>query len=622
MTDQDKKNQEQRIGQIRYRTVFEQSMLGNKIISSDLKILQVNQALVDLLGFTAKEDLLGREILDFAHENFVGDWRMLQDRLWKKHLPSFSLETCLVGKDDKAIWVNVNSILFLDNGEYLGYTIIEDIRERRNGLDILRVREQHFRTITDIMPQQVWTAAPDGQLNFVNQQVCAYFGRSADELIGYGWQEFIHRDDISNCLHAWGQALEKGGQYVIEFRLRGFQNNYKWFLGRAVPIRDEQDKIILWLGTNTDIEAQKLNEQKKDEFLSIASHELKTPLTSIKLYNEMMQKTTDPVKQQEFFQKTTTHILRLERLMQDLLDVTKINAGKMMYDIEAFDFDQMLRETVGSFQLLATSHRLDIEKSEPVEIIGDRHRIEQVLNNLLSNAVKYSPDADRVAINAQVSADTVIVSVQDFGIGIPENGLVHLFDRYYRADNAVRRFDGLGLGLFISAEILKRHNGSFWIESEPGKGSTFFFILPLHGQPLIQELSTDGQTYYIANYINVQYDVVNGWLEADWLGYQNEESVKSGCMVILDLLKKNACRKILNDNTHVMGNWSEAADWVNKEWFPLAEKAGLSHLAWIYSPNVFSRLAADKSLSVEPGSFEVTFFTNKTDAATWLRAKE
>jgi PAS domain S-box-containing protein len=617
----DAANEMLRLGQLRYRTVFENSLLGNKIISSDLKILQVNQTLVGMLGCANKEELIGRRILEFAHPDFVNDWHILQQKLWSKNLPSFNLETCLVRKNGDSIWVNVISTLFRDGGEYLGYTTIEDIGERKSNLDVLRVREEKFRTITNIMPQQVWTATPGGHLNFINQQVCDYLGMSSEELIQNGWEKFIYPEDVEKCRNAWAKSIKTGDEYAVEFRFSDKHGNYRWHLGRATSLRDDDGAITLWLGTNTDIQVQKDNEQRKDEFLSIVSHELKTPLTSIKLYNQLSQKIELPEKRMDFIEKSTAHIARLERLIQDLLDVSRINAGKMAYNIETFDFDSLLRQTVEGVQAITEKHELVIEASEPVEVKGDHHRIEQVLNNLLLNAVKYSPDADRVVIKSQIIADAVIVSVQDFGIGIEEKDLTRLFDRYYRSDNTQMRFDGLGLGLFISAEILKRHNGSLWIESKLGEGSTFNFLLPKNGQQRLRDIDTDHQTYYTGNFLTIQFNAEMGWLEADWIGYQNFESVKKGCLIMLDLLKKNQCSQVLNDNSKVMGNWSEASDWGATYWFPAMQQAGLEQFAWVYSASAFSRLAANKSIATARHGFETEFFTDKTAAIEWLTQK-
>ena len=230
----------------------------------------------------------------------------------------------------------------------------------------------------------------------------------------------------------------------------------------------------------TDIKDQQESDRKKDEFISIASHELKTPLTTLKAFFQLAGREMEPQqKSYNFFGNATRQLNRMERLIADLLDVSKINSGKMQYNFEAFDIQKLLNDTIESTQQISPGHRLILERSGPVTVNGDRHRIEQVIVNLLSNAVKYSPEADKVLIWSELKASSVLVTIKDFGIGISKKHLSGLFDRYYRIEGSEYRFQGLGLGLFISSEIVKRHGGHISVQSEPGKGSSFTFELPV-----------------------------------------------------------------------------------------------------------------------------------------------
>ncbi|MEJ2882324.1 ATP-binding protein [Pedobacter sp. GR22-6] len=478
--------------------------------------------------------------------------------------------------------------------------------------------ERRFQFMLNAIPQQVWTAMPDGQLNYVNQIVANDFGYPAEEIAGKGWQAFIHPDDLPACLLAWREALESGNEYLTEFRLKFANGVYVWHLTRAVPLIEE-GKITLWLGTNTNIEAQKQNEQRKDEFLSIASHELKTPLTGIKAFNQLMKRDANPERLASYIDKSSENIHRLEKLINDLLDVTKINAGKLSYDLKPFDFSEMLKDSIDSVQLTTSTHQISLEQPGQLSIVGDRMRLEQVINNFVSNAIKYSPNGKQVLVKSHVAGDGLIVSVKDFGIGIQEQHIQRLFDRYYRIDNSEMRFEGLGLGLFISSEILKRHMGTFWIESDPGKGSTFYFRLPLTTpQPAAPIVNDD--LYYKDPHITIIQSKSGDWLEVDWTGFQTVEAVKAGGMRMLAMLEANATHKVMNDNTNVLGTWSEASDWAGQEWFPMMERAGLRYFAWVYSPSAFSRLSAEKAVDVKIGGTVVQFFTDVEAARDWLRS--
>jgi two-component sensor histidine kinase len=330
-----------------------------------------------------------------------------------------------------------------------------------------------------------------------------------------------------------------------------------------------------------------------------------------------MRRINDPDKLNGFVGKSAEHIVRLEKLINDLLDVTKINAGKMEYTMQAFNFRDMLRESIESVQLTAPSHQIILETAAVVKYIGNRFRLEQVVNNFLTNAVKYSPGGEKVLVNCKVEQENIVLSVQDFGIGIAQDHLDRLFDRYYRVDNTAMRFEGLGLGLFISSEILKRHSGSFWIESEQGKGSTFYFRLPLTNHKEARPVS-NSDVFYQDNTITIAYNATQTRLDVDWTGFQDMDSVQKGCMLMRDMLSHNNCHKVVNDNRNVQGTWSEAAEWVGEEWMPMMEKAGLRYFAWIFSPSAFSQLSAKKSIDVMQGNVVTQFFTELAAAEEWI----
>ncbi|MFI5139478.1 MAG: sensor histidine kinase, partial [Sphingobacteriales bacterium] len=375
-------------------------------------------------------------------------------------------------------------------------------------------------------------------------------------------------------------------------------------------------KDSYFTGVLHEITEKKQDEIRKNDFIGMVSHELKTPLTSIKAYNQIVQKINDPEKLKPFLKKSANHIMRLERLIGDLLDVTKINAGKMNYVKEPINFRQLLTDSIESIQHTITTHDLILETAPDITYTGDHLRLEQVIHNFLTNAVKYSPGKDKVLVNSLVDHDNIIVSVQDFGIGIPKENLDKLFERYYRVDNTAMRFEGLGLGLFISAEILRKHGGSFWIESELGAGSTFYFRLPL-GDAQKHEI-TRTATYYKDRHIIINYNSIHNRLDVNWTGFQDVESVKNGCLVMWEILQKNNSDRVVNDNTHVLGNWSEATDWVGNIWFPMMEQAGLKYFAHIFSPSTFSQLSAKKSIDIMAGIITTQYFTDIQLAEAWV----
>ncbi len=240
-----------------------------------------------------------------------------------------------------------------------------------------------------------------------------------------------------------------------------------------------KDQILIAI---EDITERKQIEQRKDDFLSIASHELKTPLTAIKGYVQILNRLlpeNSGEKYKSVLQKTGQYIDRLNNLIADLLDVSRIRTGNIELHKHPFDFDQMIAETVESIQRATKSHQLVIKGSTGHCYNGDESYLIQVVSNLLSNAIKYSPDGKQVTIQLGVVADYLKVSVTDRGMGISQSEHKKIFDRFYRVGEIQQRFPGMGIGLYVCEQIIKNHSGTLWVESEKGHGSTFSFTLPL-----------------------------------------------------------------------------------------------------------------------------------------------
>ncbi len=220
----------------------------------------------------------------------------------------------------------------------------------------------------------------------------------------------------------------------------------------------------------------------RDDFISIASHELRTPVTSLKLYVQVLQKQLSRRGDENFarsFAKMDAQLNKLTLLIEDLLNVSRIEHGKLDFHEDWFDLNVVVKETVEQIQSTTSKHRIRIEGRVNQLVWGDRDRIGQVLTNLLTNAVKFSPQSDTIIVRLTTAQDAVVVNVQDFGIGIEKEHLNHIFDRFHRvSDPEEKTYPGLGIGLYIAHEIIQRHNGTLAVESEKGQGSRFSFTLP------------------------------------------------------------------------------------------------------------------------------------------------
>ncbi|NEU07494.1 PAS domain S-box protein [Flavihumibacter sp. R14] len=539
----------------------------------------------------------------------------------------FNMESRLTRHDGEYRWHLSHAVPFKDNHGQIVYWvgINTDIHDSKMQVQHLMDNEAYFRNLSEETPFIVWKTERGGKCVYLNHKWTEFTGLPVEESLGFGFRKAILIDDIAAYRQNWMETLKTHALYQEKFRLRTADGEYRWVFSQGNP-HYVNSRFEGYVGSIVDITEQELSSQaikelseKKDEFLSIASHELKTPLTSIKASIQLIARaiSTDS-KVSQFAVKASEQLIRLERLISDLLDVSKINSGRLIYNNTVFYFREMVREVVQSIQHTTTTHKIIIERSDKVILLGDRFRLEQVLYNFISNAIKYSPQADKVIVNCQIKENDLVVSVQDFGIGIAPENLSKAFDRYYRVDDTAMRFQGLGLGLFISADILKRHNGNFWIESELGKGSTFFFSLPLNDPLHAIRPETDHRSFYKDSKIEIRYDPEKHWLEAYWHGFQNFETIKHGCLKLLDLLEKTKSKKVLNDNTHILGNWSEASEWGGKIWLPAMEISGLRHFAWVHSESAFSKLAASRIANFPNGQVTTRFFESKEEAVIWL----
>ncbi len=249
------------------------------------------------------------------------------------------------------------------------------------------------------------------------------------------------------------------------------------------PLVDSQGVIVGASKIARDITERRALERQKDAFIGVASHELKTPVTSIKGYAQLLGRrfrTMGDAPATAMLTKLDGQIDRLTGLIEDLLDITRIESGKLVLRQTPFDLNELIDEIVDEAQHTTDKHTIVREHATPVTLIADRDRIGQVLTNLLTNAIKYSSQADRILVQSVRDGENVVVSVKDFGIGIPTAEQPRIFERFFRVDGENRAgYPGLGLGLYIAAEFVKRHGGAIWVESEEGAGTTMAFSLPL-----------------------------------------------------------------------------------------------------------------------------------------------
>jgi len=293
--------------------------------------------------------------------------------------------------------------------------------------------------------------------------------------------ESFHPEDriIRNRAH---EEADKTGYLFYEARIIHPDESVHWIRTQAKIYYDTDNTPVRMLGTILDITEFKRLQQQKDDFISVASHELKTPMTSLKasiqILDKLIKTDGDTGKISTFIEKANISLSKMQHLIESLLNVSKITAGQLALNKSHFKAGDMITESCDHVRM-AGEHELIITGDTDNELYADRSKIEQVIVNLVNNAVKYAPLSRRIIIHVTRRTKTVKISVQDFGEGIAYDKIPHLFERYYRVDAAGVQYSGLGLGLYISAEIVERHGGKIGVNSEAGKGSIFWFTLPL-----------------------------------------------------------------------------------------------------------------------------------------------
>jgi PAS domain S-box-containing protein len=370
---------------------------------------------------------------------------------------------------------------------------------KRQAEEALRAQESRFRTLANAIPQMAWMTDTEGARYWFNQRWFDYTGASFEEVKGWGWQRVHHPDHVERVTRLIKQSCATGDPWEDTYPIRGRDGAYRWFLSRALPIRDAYGAIVGWLGTNTDVTDQKNAEAERerllqlehkararaeratkarDELMAIVAHDLRNPLQIIMTAATKLQPalTGEHDRQYLGFIQQSAH--QMERLVRDLLDVSSIESESFSIRLEPVELRPLLEEARKRFDLAAQEQRITLEctiEADIGSVIADRDRLSQVVGNLLATALKFTPKGGRVSLGACRRAGDVEIVVADTGRGIRPEDLPRVFDRFWRGD---RTRGGAGLGLTICKGIVEAHDGRIWAESRVGAGSVFRVRIP------------------------------------------------------------------------------------------------------------------------------------------------
>lgn len=363
---------------------------------------------------------------------------------------------------------------------------VRDITEHKDFEKRTSESESKYRFLADAMPQIVWLGESDGKLVYFNQATMDYSGKNYNEFLEQdGWIDIVHPDEKAENVRMWQQCVEEKTPFIFEHRFRHKSGAYRWFLSRAYPQLDETGHANRWVGTSTDIDDMKRLDAHKNDFIKIANHELKTPVTTIKGYVQLLKKmraSSDDMFLMNSLNTIENQVNKLNVLIGDMLDISRIESGTLPLNRNRFSLLELVTETIEDIKASEQSHEINFEldHDSDIEVSADKDRITQVLSNLLTNAIKYSPNAKQVDVTLREKYGSAVVCVQDFGIGMEQEELTRIFDRFYRVSGADEvTFPGFGIGLYIVRDIMERHGGKIWVESKKNVGSTFYFSLPV-----------------------------------------------------------------------------------------------------------------------------------------------
>jgi PAS domain S-box-containing protein len=486
ITEQRRSEEALRASEARYRALVESSPDGIGI-HQDGRIVFINPAGARLMGAQNPDELVGKPIEDIIHPDYREVVRERIQRSLATGQPAPPLIEKFIRLDGTVIDVEVTAVPIIWEGRPAMQVVFRDITERKRMEEELKASEERYRDLFENANDGIYILDRAGRI--------VSFNRKAEELTGYTFEEV--RGQPYTLLVSSGPERKKARRAFLK-NMRGQSDKTELTI-----IRKDGREVILELSTRPilqggqivgiqgiarDITERKELERLKSDFISTVSHELRTPLTSIKGYVDLvLAGDVGPLtpEQKEFLTIVSQNTTRLTELINDLLEIERLESGRIEFEFAELDLAEVLENVARSLHVNAEQKGLEFLTEIPsgLKVRGDRERLAQVFLNLLSNAIKYTP-AGTVELRAHQEDDAVVVEVRDTGIGLSESDLQKLFQKFFRSDNPyVRKVGGTGLGLSIAKAIVERHGGTITVTSQLGQGSTFTVRLPALARP-------------------------------------------------------------------------------------------------------------------------------------------
>jgi len=474
----------------KYKILFESIKDIVVILDKKGKIIDINPAVKKITGFTPGE-IKGRHFKEIKFINSKSKRRIAES--FKKRLRGIETSPYEIeglNKDGKKIVAEINASPFIKNGEVVGsLAILRDITERKQTEKILKESEERFRNILISSPDAITITDLNGNITECNQATANMHGfLTKEELMGKSAFDLIAQRDRQRASENMKKTLKQGFIKNIEYTL--LTKDGREFPGElsASVIRDSSGKPMAFMAITEDISERKQIDRAKTEFVSLASHQLRTPLTIMNWYSEMLLAGKDGKlnsQQKKYSEEIYAANQRLIELVDLLLNVSRIELGTLNIEPEPINLKKVANLALNELLLQIKNKKLkvkkDYDKNLPI-INADPNIVHIIFQNLLSNAVKYIPRGGRVRLLIKKQKSDVLIKVSDTGYGIPKAQQSQIFTKFFQADNIREKgLGGNGLGLYIVKSVLEQSGGKIWFESEENKGSTFYVTIPLRG---------------------------------------------------------------------------------------------------------------------------------------------
>lgn len=471
----------------RFRAVVTQAPVGVCIIrANDLMIQDVNDAYLKVVG-RERAAMQNRTIWQAVPEA-AATYAPIMNSVINTGVAYSAKEhelQLLRNGVARSVFVNFvyEPVRFEDNSVKAVMVVTVDVTEQVEARRQVEAAEEMLRLAVDSANMGTWMADLATDKLIISKQAEKIHGVAPGaEMTLSRSMELVSPDHVGKVSNAIEQAIKNNDGFEVEYIINPMDGaKPRWLKATGKAYYDDQDRPVNVSGTIIDITESKAYDQQKDDFISIASHELKTPVTSLKAALQLldrMKANPSPQVLPKLIEQSNRSMDKISTLIEDLLNLSRMNEGQLKLDKTKFTIAHMLNQCCNHVRV-AGKHELILQGDEELEVMADEHRVDQVIVNMVNNAVKYAPNSKQIFFNVEKLGNTARISVRDTGPGIAPDKLSHLFERYYRTDASGYQNSGLGLGLYISAEIIRKHGGEIGVDSELGKGSTFWFTLPL-----------------------------------------------------------------------------------------------------------------------------------------------